>query len=241
MVKGAGIELTSHEADVGLVVGGDGIFTLYGRLEAEPLLFVGVRSNKPTGSKAYMAQVDIEELPAALGRLKKGEYTVREHGRLEAFKNGGSLGEVFTDIYLQRGEESNGIRYRVRATTPAGVIEESAIGDGVIVTTAAGSTGYYSYPDRIRGDTVVPGASSRILDGEVGVCHIIPTYGERAGSDVFPLRYTLPWGSTVELWITRPADARVYGSGTGRKGVKVNTKDRISVKAGKNSTRLVEL
>ena len=241
VILDSGLELTSKRADVALVVGGDGIFSKYGRSEPEPVLFVGVRSNRATGSKAYMAETYFDELPAALLRLKGGDYRVKEHPRLEVFKNRKSLGEVFTDVYLQRGEESTSLRYRVRVSGPSREIEEFAIGDGVVVTTAAGSAGYYSYPDRIRGNTLDTEAHSKIGEDEIGICHLIPTYEHRSGSDERLLRYTVPWGSKIELWVSRPADARLYGADTGRGGIKVTTKDRIVVTAGKSSTKVVKL
>jgi len=46
----AGVEVVERKADFGVVVGGDGKFSRYGRTEEIPLLFVGVRSRRPTGS-----------------------------------------------------------------------------------------------------------------------------------------------------------------------------------------------
>ena len=71
--------------------------------------------------------------------------------------------------------------------------------------------------------------------------HIVPTFTERAGSSVRPLRYSVPWGSRVEVWLTRRADARLYGVETGRGGVKVSSKDRVVIQAGRGKTKLVEL
>ncbi len=214
-IEEAGLKVTSGRADVGIVVGGDGIFGMYGRTESIPLLFVGVRSAKTTGSKAYLAVTYFDELPAVLRRIQLGDFAVTEHKRLEVFRNGRSLGEVFTDAYLQRGAESNCIRYRVKVTDGGTPIEEAAVGDGVVVTTSAGSTGYYSYPDRVRGGIFDPEASTSIAPTEVGICHVTPTYVERTGSMERFLRYTVPWGSTVEISLFRPADARIYGTQTG--------------------------
>ena len=43
LVEKAGLEVTTGKADIGIVVGGDGVFSKYGRVESLPLLFVGVR------------------------------------------------------------------------------------------------------------------------------------------------------------------------------------------------------
>ncbi|MGD1055390.1 MAG: hypothetical protein ABR867_04840 [Nitrososphaerales archaeon] len=241
VIEKAGMTVGDRKADVGVVVGGDGIFSMFGKSEEIPLLFVGVKSRGATGSKAYMAATYFDELPSALDAVAAGHFTVEEHGRLEVLKNGKHLGEVFTDVYLQRGAESNCIRYRLKVTSQGTVIEEAAIGDGVVVTTSAGSTGYYSYPDRVDGKEMRTDAYSTVGRDEIGICHITPTYTERLETGGHPFRYTVPWESKVELWISRPADARLYGATAGRKGVKIGMGDRIAVVPSRNTTKVIVL
>ena len=241
VLRKAGIGVGERKADIGIVVGGDGKFSRYGRTEDIPLLFVGVRSRKATGSKAFLASAHFDELPRALIEVKAGNYSIEKLKRLEVLKNGKSLGEVFTDVYLQRGANSTCIRYKVRARGERVRYDEAAIGDGVVVSTSAGSTGYYSYPDRIRGDFMDPAAYSKIGMNRVGVCHVAPTYTERSGSDEHPLRYTLPWECSIELSLFRPADARLYGTTDSRGGVEVTMKDKIVIRPGKKVTRVVSL
>jgi hypothetical protein len=241
LIETAGIEVVESRADLGIVVGGDGKFSRYGRTEDIPLLFVGVRSRGVTGSKAYLAQTTLEELPRALQRIRGGDYKVDGYRRLEVLKNGRSLGEVFTDVYLQRGSESTCIRYKVRVTGRNVDIDEAAIGDGVVVTTRAGSTGYYSYPDRIKREQMNPAGFSTVGKNLVGICHITPTYTERAGSDLHPLRYTVPWGCRIELSLFRRADARLYGTMDRRSGVKMFLDDKVTVIPGKKVTKVISL
>ncbi len=241
VIEEAGIGVSESEADFGIVVGGDGRFSKYGRLESIPLLFVGVRSNKPTGSKAFLAGAYFDELPRALRDIRKGRYSVDEHKRLEIKMNGNPLGEIFTDVYLERGAESTSIRYRVKTTGRGVGIEDAAIGDGVVVTTRAGSTGYYSYPDRIKGNLTDPSGFSKIRGDEVGICHVVPSYTKRTGSEIHPLRYTVPWGSMIAISLFRPADARLYGTSGTRKGLRVKLGDQVTVGPGKNVTRVISL
>lgn len=241
VIEKAGMTVGDRKADIGVVVGGDGIFSMFGRSEEMPLLFVGVRSRGATGSKAYMAAAYFDELPSALEEIAAGRFTVEEHGRLEVLKNEKRLGEVFTDVYLQRGAESNCIRYRLKITSTDMAIEEAAIGDGVVVTTSAGSTGYYSYPDKVDGKEMRVDAHSTVRRDEIGICHITPTYTERSGTGEHPFRYTVPWGSRVELWISRPADARLYGATASRKGVEIGMRDRITVIPSRNTTKVIVL
>ena len=239
IVREAGMEIGEADPDFGVVVGGDGRFSRYGRTEDIPLLFVGVRSKGVTGSRAHLARATYDELAEALGKMQSGKYSTEVHRRLGVLKNGKSLGEVFTDVYLQRGNESTCIRYRVKVVGPGVRVEDAAIGDGVVVTTQAGATGYYSYVDRIKGELMDPTAYADVGKDEVGICHVTPTYTERGGTDAHPLRYKVPWGSKVELSLTRSADARLYGTTDSRAGVRVSLQDRISVVPGKGVTRVI--
>lgn len=241
LIEKAGIEVGERGANFGVVVGGDGKFSRYGRTEDIPLLFVGVRSQGVTGSKAYLAQTSLEGLPNALERITDEDYKVDRYRRLEVLKNGKSLGEVFTDVYLQRGAESTCIRYKVNVTGAGVDIDESAIGDGIVVTTRAGSTGYYSYPDRIRGKWMDPAGFSTVGRNSIGICHITPTYTERAGSDLHPLRYKVPWGCRIELSLFRRADARIYGTTDRRSGVRMFLDDEVTVVPGKRVTKVISL
>ena len=110
-----------------------------------------------------------------------------------------------------------------------------------MVTTAAGSTGYYSYLDRIRTGEFDSTGHTEIRTDEVGICHILPTYIERIGSAAHPLRYTVPWGSRVELSITRPADARLYGLPGQRLGVRITSADSVAVHASPETTKVIVL
>jgi len=241
LIEEAGMKVSQGRADFGVVVGGDGRFSRYGRTEDIPLLFVGMRSKGAAGSKAHLARVEYNHLSRALKRIGRGDYSIDEYGRLAVLLNGRSIGEVFTDVYLQRGSDSTCIRYRVKVGGRGENIEEAAIGDGVVISTSAGSTGYYSYPDRIRGDYIDPGGFASIAKNEVGICHITPTYTERTGTDLHPLRYTVPWESRISLSLFREADARIYGTADDRAGVRISLGDLIVVRPGKKKTRVISL
>lgn len=242
VLKRAGVETSNQKADFGLVVGGDGVFSAYGRTEKVPLLFVGVRSERATGSKALLAEAYFDELEDTLGRIVRGEFGVIEHRKLQVLKNRKRLGEVFTDTYLQRGEESNSLRYRVEVSGAGVAMKESAIGDGVVVCTRAGSTGYYSYPDKLRmGDWLDPDRSTVFGENEVGVCHIVPTYTLRDGMNEHPLRYTVPWGCQIKIRLVRPADARLYGATMEHGGVRIRIGDTITVAPSEDTTRVMKL
>ena len=242
ILESAGVTVSLRKPDVGVVVGGDGVFSEFGRNEPMPLLFVGVRSKRATGSKAFLASVYFDELPMAIHAMQSGRYRIAEYRRLEVTKNGAPLGEVFTDLYLQRGADSNAIRYHIRVKGAGVDLADSAIGDGVVVCTSAGSTGYFSYPDKLRnGEFVKTEGYTLIGEDKIGICHILPTFTLREGSDQHPLRYLVPWGCTIELGIDRPVDARLFGLGWKRGGVKVTTEDKLVVRPSPRTTRVIKV
>ena len=84
-------------------------------------------------------------------------------------------GDVFTDVYLEKGADSNCLRYHLEARGKGTDFTESAIANGVIVCTSAGSTGYYSYIDKLRtGTDFQADRFTQIGADEIGVCHIAP-------------------------------------------------------------------
>jgi hypothetical protein len=242
MLRNAGIGVSSKEPDFGVVVGGDGIFSHYGRLISIPLLFVSVRSRETTSSKGYLADVDLDDLPQALGEIGRKNYHELQYRRLQVSINGSVKGDIFTDVYLEKGADSNCLRYHLAVKGRGIGFTESAIANGLIVCTSAGSTGYYSYVDKLRnGRSLEAGKYTRIGTDEVGVCHIAPVLTKRDATKDTPLRYTVPWGTSIRITLTRDADARLFGITKSRKGIRIRVGDYIDLSPGEGKTRVMKL
>ncbi len=246
ILKAAGIGVSDRRTDFGIVVGGDGLFSYYGRIvkTALPLLFVAIRSRGTTATKGHLSHVYFDDLPGVLESIVRKEYTVTEYKRLEVDVNGTKKGEVFTDVYLEKGADSNCLRYHLEVMNKGASFMDSAIANGVIISTSAGSTGYYSYLDKLRrGDRLEPERFSIIQEDQVGVCHIAPllTTRENGKGAEFPLRYTVPWGSRFRIRLTRDADARLFGITKQRKGIRIRLGDYIDVRPSASVTRVIEL
>jgi hypothetical protein len=243
ILKKAGIEHSTANPSFGVVVGGDGLFSYHGRQLSIPLLFVGTKSRRPTDSKARLAEVYLSGLEAALRDVKAGRYAVVKHKRLEVSISGGEFrGEIFTDVSLEKGADSNCIRYTMNVGGRGVEFTDAAVSNGIVITTAAGSTGYYSYLDKLdRGDRLEPEKFKLIGQDEVGVCHIAPTYTSREGTKLHPLRYTVPWGSRFKISLMRDADAHLFGVTRSRKGLRISTKDTVEVGPSKNTTNVIRL
>ncbi len=243
LLKHTGIDYSTSNPSFGVVVGGDGLFSYEGRQLSIPLLFVGTKSRRPTDSKARLAEVYLSGLEAALREVRKGAFEVVRHRRLAVSINEGEFrGEIFTDVSLERGADSNCIRYTLDVHGKGAGFTDSAVSNGVVITTCAGSTGYYSYLDKLdRGDRLEPERFTKIAEDEVGVCHIAPTYTSRDGTTRHPLRYSVPWGTTFRLTLKRDADAHLFGVTRSRKGLRITTKDSVEVGPSKNTTNVIRL
>jgi NAD+ kinase len=243
-LEAAGIEASERDADFGIVVSGDGLFSYYGRATsaALPLLFVSVRSDGVTSSRGYLSHVYFDDLPRALELMAENRFSVDEFNRLEVRINDRKRGEVFTDLYLEKGADSNCLRYHLDVRGKSQSFTDSAIANGVIICTKAGSTGYYSYVDKLmQGYWLESDRYSTIKDNEIGVCHIAPIFTAREGEARSPLRYTVPWGSTFKIKLTRDADARLFGISKSRSGVRVRVGDYVEVLPSSNMTRVIRL
>lgn len=243
ILKKSGIEHSNSSPDFGVVVGGDGLFSYQGRQLGIPLLFVGTKSRRPTDSKARLAEVYLTGLEAALREVKAGRYTVTKHRRLEVRVDGGRfLGEIFTDVSLEKGADSNCIRYALDVRGKGRGFTDSAVSNGIVITTASGSTGYYSYLDKLdRGYHLQPEKYTKIAEDEVGVCHIAPTYTSRSDTPLHPLRYSVPWGTSFRITLMRDADAHLFGVTRSRKGLRITTKDTVEVGPSRNTTNVIRL
>ncbi|MGQ9469654.1 MAG: hypothetical protein ACUVTD_07550 [Nitrososphaerales archaeon] len=242
VIKNAGLIHDSKRPDFGIVIGGDGIFSYYGRVRKIPLLFVGVRKPKPIESKAYLAEAYFDELEDVLKRIKDGNYKIVEYNRLAVFLNDKRLNDVFNDVYLERGLNSNCLRYRLEVKGEGLSFTDFAIGNGVVITTSAGSTGYFSSLDRVRdGSWLNIDSYTRIKENQVGIYHILPTYTIREGTNEHPLRYTVPYSSEIRIKLVREGDARLYGTTRSQRGIKIGKEDVIEVKASENKTKLIRL
>jgi hypothetical protein len=166
-----------------------------------------------------------------------------KHRRLGVSINSGEFrGEIFTDVSLEKGADSNCIRYTVNVRGKRLEFTDAAVSNGIVITTAAGSTGYFSYLDKLaRGDKLEPERFTVIGQAEVGVCHIAPTYTSREGTVKHPLRYTVPWGATFKISLMRDADAHLFGVTRSRKGLRVTTKDNVEVGPSNNTTNAFSL
>ena len=157
-----------------LVIGGDGTFSYYGRKLSIPMLFIGVPSKEVLGSKSRLANVTLQNLSMALRNIERGNYIVIKRKMLEVKYDKSPAVIVLTDVYLERGLFAGRIRYSISVTKKnknmkngepkRTIFTDYAVGNGVIISTSFGSSGYYSYMDRVLNPTENPPNSLTILN-----------------------------------------------------------------------------
>lgn len=244
----AGIEHSTHKPDFGVVIGGDGVFSYYLSLLRIPLLLVGVGNRNAVGSKAYMAETYLSELPVTLEKLADRKYRIEKKRGLRV-SAGQKKGHIFTDVYLERGLDSNCLRYKVVVSDRDSSFIDYSISNGVIITTSLGSTGYYSALDKLlSGKELDTNKFSRIREGEIGICHILPTFTQRIKNGVpgdidrhQPLRYTVRYGVKIEIKLVRWGDARLYGLTTNIRGIRIKLDDVVRIGPSDQMAKLVRV
>ncbi len=120
------------DSDGIVVVGGDGtlLYTLsLADCETPPIMTVRA------GRRAFLLDVEPNELEYAINRFLNGEYWAEKHKRLEINKGIYAMNEV---VVLSKGRRVTRLNVKVEDT----VIYEGLEGDGVIVSTTLGSTAY---------------------------------------------------------------------------------------------------
>lgn len=124
-------------ADVLIVVGGDGtILHAVAHAAERSIPILGIHA----GTKGFLAEVEGEDVTGAVRALAEGAYQLEQRMllRMEA-EEVGETAYALNDVVISRGSYARLIRVDVSVDgTPAGRYE----GDGMIVSSPTGSTGY---------------------------------------------------------------------------------------------------
>lgn len=249
------LQISEIDPDIALVIGGDGTFSHYGRKLSIPMLFIGVPTDEILGSKSRLAETSLQNLTKTLRNIAKGNYVISEKRMLDVRYGASPVISVLTDIYLERGLFAGCIRYSISITSKKidkknknnskPIFRDYVIGNGVIISTSFGSTGYYSYLDRIKNPKQKP--SELFDDNKLGLCHILPTFATRLMSDgvnykkIIPIRYTVPVSSTIDITVIREANIRLYGTTIHSKGVKISWNNPITVTSSSKTAKIIRL
>lgn len=130
---------TSIDDDADLVVafGGDNHFTYVSHFVKKALI-LGVNSD-PQRSDGALTSISAVDLERALQAIAAGEYDIEEWTRLEATVNGKTQPLATSELYVGENERKSMSRYVLKH----GDKEETQKSSGLLITTGAGSTGWY--------------------------------------------------------------------------------------------------
>ena len=162
--------LNEHAASTKLLVtvGGDGTF-LYGARLAAPLGIAVMGANR--GRLGFLNDVEIDRLPAAIGRFAAGDYRTQRRSLLQVELGGATPARsVALNEMVVRARDVNLARITVEADSDLlGVFDA----DGVVVATATGSTAYAMsaggppVDPRLRALVIVPLAPHAVISRAV--------------------------------------------------------------------------
>lgn len=161
--RGGGARYTRAEdipedTQCALVLGGDGtILQAAHDLAARQIPIFGIN----LGTLGFLAETEVAELDAALSKLLAGEYTVKEQMMLAVTVHAGgrksALPNALNDLVVTRSGFSRVIGAGVYIN---GELVSDFRGDGVIVATPTGSTGYSL---SAGGPIIAPAAGAMVI------------------------------------------------------------------------------
>ena len=129
----------SSKLDVIIVLGGDGTILNTSKHildSSTPILGVNI------GHLGFLAQVEVNSIENALKKLFKGSYVIEERNMIQCIYDDGNGPKTYdglNDVVLYKGIKSRIQRYDVYINDN---FYNTFSGDGIIVSTSTGSTGY---------------------------------------------------------------------------------------------------
>lgn len=130
-----GIDMKQLDADVDIfvTVGGDGTI-LYAQQSTDKPVF-GVNA----GAIGFLAEVEPKEAGAGIEAILRGDYRIEERDKLASEIDGVPIHHAVNEVTLQTRRIAKLIRFQVKVD---GSEVDIYRGDGIIVSTPTGSTGY---------------------------------------------------------------------------------------------------
>lgn len=129
-------ETLAHEADLVIVVGGDGSMLATARAIAwAPIPITGIN----LGRLGFLADISPPDLKASLHSILRGEYSLEHRLMLQARTRDGLIGHACNDVVLKRMDGSRLLELEAWVDD---VWLSSTRADGLIVATPTGSTAY---------------------------------------------------------------------------------------------------
>lgn len=167
-LKAKGVPLEKMDADIYVAVGGDGTVLMTLMHTDKPVLAINA------GGVGFLSEVEPKYIQSAVDRILRGDYQVEERVKLACYLGRTRLPDAANEVTLQTAKVAKIIKCRIEVD---GEVGDTIRGDGVIVATPTGSTGYSL------------SAGGPILDPRVRATVITPLAAFRLGSRPFVVPY----------------------------------------------------
>lgn len=128
-----GCPIEDMEADVLIAVGGDGTILRAMMNNSAPI--IGVNA----GGVGFLAEIDVKDIEAGIARLRRGDYTIEERSKITPWYKGAYLGTAVNEVVVHTDSVAKIRHYRVYVNDQ---LMTEVRADGIIVSTATGSTCY---------------------------------------------------------------------------------------------------
>ena len=128
-----GKRLEDMDVEVVLAIGGDG--TVLRALQRTRVPVLGINS----GSLGFLTEVTVDEVPDALRRLERKEFTVEERGRVAVTVDGKRLYDCTNEAVIHTAHVAKIRDFEIWSN---GTLVHRIRADGIIVATPTGSTSY---------------------------------------------------------------------------------------------------
>ncbi|MEM3781538.1 MAG: NAD(+)/NADH kinase [Candidatus Micrarchaeaceae archaeon] len=225
-----GLRKSGSGADLVIAIGGDGTFLRAASMFSSSVIL-------PLRYKTHFGLLMSYELSKAripLNKLAKGEFSIRKEPLIEASVNGRRYISA-GDFYFQRCGEVAALRYTALISSGKNTLRISAVGDGFIICTPMGSTGYFSYYDRLLG------MKPKRLHG-FGFEHILPfSISQRSAAGVQQkpkIRLVLGADFTARAWPTRGLNQFLYSSAFRNMGIKIGANEVMRFRRSSKELRV---
>jgi NAD+ kinase len=149
--KGRTLQQLDEEVDLFLTIGGDGTILMVQAVTDKPVLGINA------GAIGFLCEAEPPQAAAAIDQVIRGEHRIEERERLSAWLDGEKLPDATNEVTLQTSRIAKLIQFRI---TVGNEVLDTLRGDGLIVATATGSTGYSM---AVGGPLMHPGVHGTVL------------------------------------------------------------------------------
>lgn len=128
-----GCDISKLEADIVITIGGDG--TILRTSMSNHAAILGINA----GGVGFLAEIDPEDIEEGIRRVRRGDYTVEERFKLDAYCNGKKVEPAVNEAVIHTDSIGKIRQFRVYVDD---MLATELRADGIIVSTPTGSTCY---------------------------------------------------------------------------------------------------